>query len=45
MLWLKLRVAVEILLMTYHLQIVMMSKSLLKNQLLTQLRSLQLVVH
>ena len=43
--WLKLWVVVEILHMTYHLQIVMMSKSLLKNQPLTQLRSLQLVVH
>ena len=34
--WLKLRVAVEILLMTYHLQIVMMYKLLLKNQPLIQ---------
>ena len=43
--WLKLLVVAELQPITCHLQIAMMSKSLLKNQPLTQLRSPQLVVH
>ena len=43
--WLKLRVVAELQPITCHLQTVMMSKSLLKNQHLIRMRSLQLVVH